>query len=217
MSTRWWTLLVWTAVAASALYWGLKLFVTAPAVPARTAVAVASPVLHADLKRLLGVDPPPPVVAVQAEPAPDARFQLLGVLSPKSGQAAREGVALIAVDGKPAKAYRVGAVVDGQTVLKSVASRGAMLGPQDGPAVVALNIAPPPAPATGVLPDASPRPALAAQAPPINYPAPAAPTALPNGPGQADQPARRRSGESRPTSPGMRQGQNVESGPGLLK
>ena len=166
MSTRWWTFAAWTLAAASALFWGLRLFVPAPPVPARTPVAAAGPVVRSDLTRLLGVDPPPPVVVAAAEPAPDARFQLIGVVSPRSSQAAREGLALIAVDGKPAKAFRVGAVVDGQTVLKSVAARGAMLGPRDGAAIVALNIVPPAAAATGVLPSVGVPPQPAVRPPP---------------------------------------------------
>lgn len=146
------TLLVWLLAAGSALFWGLRLFVAAPPLPQRTPVASVGSVVRADLTRLLGVDPPPPPVAQAAAAAPDARFQLIGVVAPRSAAAAREGLALIAVDGKPAKAYRVGAVVDGQNVLKSVAARGATLGPPDGAALVALNIAPPPAAATGTLP-----------------------------------------------------------------
>jgi general secretion pathway protein C len=61
-------------------------------------------------------------------------------------------VALIAVDGKPPRAFRIGSVVDGQNVLKTVNARGATLGPRDGAALVALNLPPPPAAATGTLP-----------------------------------------------------------------
>jgi general secretion pathway protein C len=144
---------VWGAAAASALFWGLRLFVSPLPVPPRTPVAAQAPAARGDLTRLLGVDAPAPVVAAaNNEPAPDARFQLVGVLSPRSKQAASEGLALIAVDGKPAKAFRVGAVVDGQTVLQSVGARGAQLGPRGGAVLVALNLAAPAAAATGTLP-----------------------------------------------------------------
>jgi general secretion pathway protein C len=151
MSTRWWTLGVWAAVAASALYWGLKLFVVPPRLPPHTQVAELGVAARADLSRLLGVDAPKPVVNAEEPPA-DARFQLLGVFSPQAPKAAREGVALIAVDGKPAKAFRVGAVIEGQTVLQGVGARSAKLGPRDGAASVALNIAPQAPAATGTLP-----------------------------------------------------------------
>lgn len=142
---------MWALVAATALYWGLRVGVrTAPA-PAHTQTARPTLAARADLGVVLGTDPPP-AAAAAAEVAADARFQLIGVVSPRATQAAREGLALIAVDGKPPKAFRVGAVVDGSTVLQAVAARGATLGPRDGAAVVALTLAPPAPAATGVLP-----------------------------------------------------------------
>jgi general secretion pathway protein C len=171
MKTRLWTFAVWALAAGSALYWGLKLFIATAPVPPRTPVAAQAAVPRGDLTRLLGVDAPAPVAAAPNEPPPDARFQLIGVLSPKSRQAAAEGVALIAVDGKPAKAFRVGAVVDGQTVLQSVGARGAQLGPRGGVTLVALNLVAPAAAATGVLPGAAS----------AGNPAPAAPAGMPVG------------------------------------
>ncbi|MDP2005894.1 MAG: type II secretion system protein N [Rubrivivax sp.] len=152
MSGRWWTLGIWALAAGSAVAWGFKVFVTPIAAPSYTQTAVPAAALRGDLTRLLGADAPPPVATAPDEPTADARFQLVGVVSARSPRAAKEGLALIAVDGKPPKAFRVGAVVDGTTVLQSVAARGVTLGPRDGAAVVALNLAPPAAAATGVLP-----------------------------------------------------------------
>lgn len=152
MLARWWTFGVWALVAGSALFWGLRLFVKAPAAPPETTVAQTGGSARGDLTRLFGVDAPPPVVEEAPAPVADARFQLIGVVSPRGGGAAREGVALIAVDGKPAKAFRVGASVAENTVLQSVRPRGATLGPRGGAAAVALELAPLPAPATGALP-----------------------------------------------------------------
>lgn len=158
MSARWATFLVWALVAASAAAWGLKLFVTAPTAPPQVAVAGQSQLPRGDITRVLGADAPPPVDPAAGEslagaPA-DARFQLLGVVAPRGSETARGGVALIAVDGKPARAYRVGAVVDGENVLQAIRARGADLGPSGGKVTVALNIPPPAAAATGTLPDA---------------------------------------------------------------
>lgn len=150
LSARWWTLVVWALAAAGALFWGLQLFVKAPAAPAHTRLAHAGSMARGDLTRLLGADAAPETPAAAAEPGPDARFQLIGVVSPRSPQAAREGLALIAVDGKPPRAYRIGAVIEGQNVLQSVDARGATLGPRGGAALVALNLPPPAPPATGV-------------------------------------------------------------------
>jgi general secretion pathway protein C len=191
---------MWAAAAATALFWGLKLFVTPAPLPARTPVAAPAALARGDLTRLLGVDAAPAVAEAAAEPPPDARFQLLGVVSPRSRQSAAEGLAVIAVDGKPARAYRVGAVVDGQTVLQSVGARGAQLGPRGGASLVALNLAPPAAAATGTLPGVNngnpsflppqvpPQPQPQAM-PPMssNVPPPAAPA--PPGYGQPVQPA----------------------------
>lgn len=164
LSARWWTLAVWALAAASALFWGLKLFVKPPAAPPHTQVAAAGAAARGDLSRLLGADAPPPVMST-AEPVADARFQLIGVVSPRATKAAREGLALIAVDGNPAKAYRVGAVVDGETVLQTVGARGVTLGPRDGAALVALNLAPPPLAATGMLPSLTAQPGMPAPPP----------------------------------------------------
>lgn len=184
MSARWPTLLLWALVAASAVAWGLKLFVSAPAAPPQVAVVGVAQAPRGDVTRVLGVDAVP---AIESDGGPvaaaDARFQLVGVLAPRSEQAAREGVALIAVDGKPAKAFRVGAVVDGNTVLQTVRARGADLGPAGGAPTVALNIPPPAAAATGTLPDArsggAPAPAAPGPGRTIGAVAPATPPTPP--------------------------------------
>ncbi len=185
MSARWWTGGVWALAAASGLYWGLQIFVKPPAAPAYTQTAAVGPALNGDLSRLLGNDPPPPMPdAAPAEAAADARFQLIGVVSPPSRQAAREGLALIAVDGKPAKAFRVGAVVEGDNVLQTVAARGVTLGPRNGPALVALNLPPPAPAATGTLPgigtEFAPLPRATPGVRNIGAPSRAVPPSMPN-------------------------------------
>ena len=153
MVARWWTFGVWALVAGTAFFWGLRVFVQAPAAPRDTVVAQSGGDVRGDLTRLFGADAPPPAPAEEEAPvANDPRFTLVGVLSPRSPGAAREGVALIAIDGNPAKAFRVGHVVDGNTVLQTVSARGAQLGPRGGPAQVALELPPPPGAATGTLP-----------------------------------------------------------------
>jgi general secretion pathway protein C len=127
------TFLLWGAVAASAVYWGLKLGnspVAAIAPPPPRAVAQVD---TRAVGRLLGANP-----AVAAAPAPSAasRFNLVGVVA----NASSSGAALIAVDGKPPKPYRVGAEVDPGLVLQSVSSRSASLGPANGAATVTLEL-----------------------------------------------------------------------------
>jgi len=192
MLARGWSFGVWALVAGSALFWGLRLFVKAPQVPAQTVVAELGAGARGDLSRVFGPDPVAAVASAEPEPAADARFQLIGVVSPhrsqSSSQSSNQGVALIAVDGKPAKAYRVGAVVDGQTVLQSVRARGAELGPRGGAVQVALDLAAPAAAATGTPgdPALAPDPAAAPSSrsrnsPPLGM----SPGMLPSGPMRA--------------------------------
>lgn len=199
MSSRWWSFAVWALVAGSALFWGLRLFVKAPQAPAQTTVAELGAGARGDLTRVFGPDPVAVVQAAEPEPVADARFQLIGVVSPRGGDSI-QGLALIAVDGKPAKAYRVGSVVDGQTTLQSVRPRGAALGPRGGAVQVALEIAPPAAAATGSLsgpagPTATPPPAMPQgvrrSMPPggaMRVPSMPQPPADPGSPGQAGAP-----------------------------
>lgn len=149
-ATRIGALAVWLLVGLSAVYWGLKLFVRPAPVPPQAGTVATAQALRGDLTRLLGTAPEPE----EDEPVPVAaasRFRLIGVVAPRSPRAASEGLALIAIDGKPAKAYRVGAAVEGDLVLQTVRARGADLGARGGSAAsVALTIAPLPPAATGV-------------------------------------------------------------------
>ena len=130
------TLAIWALAAASAAYWGLRLTARPPGMPAPTAApAPVAADMHA-MARLLGA-----VTAQtpQAAAAPvSSRFALVGVLA---GQQGGSGAALIAVDGKPAKPYRVGATVDAGLVLQSLGPRQARLGAgQEGVTTVTLEM-----------------------------------------------------------------------------
>lgn len=141
MSARWWIVGVWAAVLATVLHWGFKLFVPAPSLPneVRSEEEVAGAAAPGDLARLLGVEAVPPA---DVEPPPaDTRFQLIGVISPASAQAAHEGLALIAVDGSPPRVFRVGAVVEGRNLLQAVDARSARLGPRGGASRLVLTLA----------------------------------------------------------------------------
>ena len=122
------SLLVWGAVAFSAVTWGLRWSATGASLSNATAAAQALPEVDVSAAaRSLGAAP------VQAAAAPTlvSRFQLQGVMA--GGPDA--GAALISVDGKPAKPYRVGAVVADGLVLQSAQGRrvslgSSMVGPQ---------------------------------------------------------------------------------------
>ncbi len=191
MLSRWLTLVVWALVAASGVAWGVKLFARPLAVPAQAALALPGVAAGGDLSRLFGVEAASPPVADQAPaPAESSRFKLIGVVAPAAAAARAQGVALIAVDGKMPRAFRVGALVDGDLVLQSVQARAVAIGPRGSPALVALELPPLPQPATGV-PGAAPvvlappgLPAAAAMVPVppqlTLQPAPPIPGAAPN-------------------------------------
>ncbi len=127
------TLLVWGAVAFSAVTWGLRWSATGNAASNATAAQALPEVDVSAAARSLGAAP------VQAAAAPTAasRFQLLGVLD--AGPDA--GTALMAVDGKPAKPYRVGAVVADGLVLQSAQGRRISLGASvDGSPTLVLEL-----------------------------------------------------------------------------
>ena len=144
---------VWAAVAASAVFWLLRLTAGSPSAPAHTVAVSTAQTPRGDLSRVLGA---PPVAATPSavEPALASRFKLLGVAAPRQG-GERFGLALIAVDGKPARGFKVGAAVDGDIVLQSVHSRGAALGSRDAPPQVRLELPPLPAAATSNRPPGS--------------------------------------------------------------
>lgn len=133
------TLLVWAAAAASVAYWGLRLSSEAATGPTVVPAArQAGPVDPAVVARLLGHSNT--VAAGPAAPAAapmSSRFNLVGVVADRS----QHGAALIAVDGRPAKPFRVGSRVDEGLVLQSVQPRRAVLAASlEGPAVVMLDM-----------------------------------------------------------------------------
>lgn len=186
---------VWALVAATAVFWGLRLLVRPQPAPAYAVAVGDAGALRGDLSRLLGATPA--VAGPAAPPAPElaARFKLLGLMAGRSPM--DPALALIAVDSRPARAYTIGAVLDGELVLQSVSLRSAKIGPAYGATAVTLEIPPLPVAATGTLPAlgtsgthaASPAPP-ARPLPPLRPLAPygaAAPPAQPQ-PSQSAQP-----------------------------
>ena len=172
--------LVWALVAATAVFWGLRLLVRPPAAPAHTVAVGDASALRGDLTRLLGATPAAPTAAAAPAPELASRFKLLGVMASQQSQG--EGFALIAVDAKPARAYAVGAPLDGELVLKSVGLRSAAIGPAQGAAALTLEVPALPPAATGALPPLADGLQFgAAAAPAAGLPAPAPlPTQVPS-------------------------------------
>lgn len=133
------TLALWAAAGASVVYWGMRLSAPAGGVAAPVALPPpAAPDAQA-LARLLGGLPPVPGAAPAAPVASlSSRFQLIGVLS---GRQSGGGAALIAVDGQPAKPFRLGAEVDQGLVLQALSPRQVQLGGSlQGPSTLTLDM-----------------------------------------------------------------------------
>jgi len=128
--TRWWlrlsTFVLAALAAASATVWVLKL--SAQAVPVQTiapapALALSDP--QAMARSLGGGSNAASALGASIAAPLSHRFKLMGVVS----QPAHKGYALISVDGKPAKPFRVGALLEEGLMLQSVSPRSATLAP----------------------------------------------------------------------------------------
>ena len=175
---------VWAAVAFSAAAWGLRWMARPEPVPPNAAITSQALPAGGDLTRMLSA-PAKPADPVQAVVPVDARFKLIGVVAPRAaghGVARTSGgLALIAVDGKPARAVAVGKAVEGDLVVLAVGHRRVDLGPRGGPASAVLELPPLPEPTRGVPPIAAPFGAVPPNAAPFGaaVPQPLVPPALP--------------------------------------
>ena len=122
------TLLVWALVAYSAVVFVLRWDVDGDVINAPSTVG------QGQSQGLPEVDALAVTKALGAAPAQSAsasvasRFVLVGVMDGGPAQ----GVALISVDGKPAKPYRVGQSVSENLVVVATGPKKAELGPQVG-------------------------------------------------------------------------------------
>lgn len=153
MASRILALLIWAAVAASLAYWGLRWLAQATPVPSNATAVSLDNAAKGDLRKLL--TGPPVADATQPDPSAASvlasRIKLVGVVAPRH-EGDKGGLALLSVDGKPARAVRAGGTVDGDMVLLTVNQRYAEIGPAAGPAAVKLDLPLMPVAATGSLP-----------------------------------------------------------------
>ena len=105
-----------------------------PVASTRTELAPMNPVAVA---RLLGQGEAPAETVAVADPS--SRYRLTGIIASPVGQ----GVALLSVDGKPAKPYSVGSSIEDGLMLQSVAQRSAALA-SDARAAVRMRLELPP-------------------------------------------------------------------------
>jgi general secretion pathway protein C len=145
MKARLLAFVVWAAVAASAMYWALRLAGGGIGAPSHTVSVAGADTPRGDWSRLFIMGA---ASAPSAEPVQDAaaasRFKLVGVAAPRW--------AVIAVDGKPARSVAVGAAIDGDWVVQKIQAKEVAIGPRGEGAVVTLALASLPPAATGTLP-----------------------------------------------------------------
>lgn len=141
------TIVVWIAAAAGGLAWLLPLAGRPTPVPPQAVLATQPPVAIGGAERLLGT-PPPVVVAAAPTPAEESRFKLLGVIAPRA--AGGSGLALISVDGRPARVVAVGREVDTGLRVLTVSLRRVDLGSAPGAPTTTLELPPMAEPTRGV-------------------------------------------------------------------
>jgi general secretion pathway protein C len=172
------TALLWALATASVVYWGLRLggpgaTLAAPAA-AHSAPAGDASARLAAMARVLGATPATEAAPVVIAPK---RFGLFGVVAQGS-----DGAALLVIDGKPARPYRVGTQLEAGLLLQSVGPRHVVLAASAGgpalhrlelPGPMAANSAAPAAAApAAATPQAAPQAVPAAQAPALPRPLP---------------------------------------------
>lgn len=194
--------LVWAILALSAVYWSFKLLVRPSGMPAHALLVATDQAARGDPLRLFAA--PPQLAAAPVVPQASSRFKLLGVMAPKAAAAEgapAHGLALIAVDGKPARAFPVGSRVDGEWVLQSVSARTASIGPEGGAVVAQLEVPALPGPAMGSLPSLPADAVVPVRAlQPSMQPPPPQPTPLASPPRRPSGPP----GQPHKESPGLR-------------
>lgn len=155
MSSRWTGFFIWALVAASTAFWGIKIFAATRPVPAGAVAPQVAFASDGPMDRLFGAVVVP-TTAVDAPPPESSRYQLVGVIAAPGGGAAGGSLAIVAIDGQPARSWHVGATLDGNTTLLAVARRTADFGPAGGPSAFTLQLPEPTAAATGTLPTVTP-------------------------------------------------------------
>lgn len=139
---------MWAALAASLVFWGLRLSGRSAPVPAHAETVVMGQAVQGDVLRLFAATRAASQ-PMAAAPEAAARFKLLGVAAPSGRSSA--GWALLSVDGQPPRAVAVGAAVDAEWILQSVTQSRVEIGPKGAAAAVALELALLPPAATGTL------------------------------------------------------------------
>lgn len=127
---------LWLLAGLSAGYWVLLAWGRPPVTPVPASATAAPTVDAALLARLLGAVPAAAPIG-EAAPVAASRYALQGVVAVGTAR----GAALIAVDGGPARPFRLGAEVTEALFLQSVSAQEVRLGPaMGGPSSITLEM-----------------------------------------------------------------------------
>lgn len=140
MKASWLVFTIWAAVAASALHWGLQLFDHVAQSTIGATITPASVTPTDDLNVLRERPPPQNSVPAVVAAVESSRFQLFGVVAPRNPNSSNLSVALLAIDGQPARAFRIGDKLNSDWVLQAVQVRGVSIGPLGGTTAISLEL-----------------------------------------------------------------------------
>jgi general secretion pathway protein C len=169
---------VWALAGFAAVYWMLRLLGGGPDAPGAFLAQAPAVSAGVDWSRMLGKAD---VAVAELAPPAASRFKLLGVMaSSPDGAAAGQGVVLLGVDDKPARAFASGAVVDAPWRVLSIGPREVVLGGGEGQGQVRLPVVglPPVAPGALPPPPAGIEPAAPPPPPTVGLITPALPPAM---------------------------------------
>lgn len=145
------TMAIWALAAWSAGVWVLKFVGAVPSAAPPATLATASPASEpGNVARVFGpaIEKPGEVASAPAVVDPSTRFALVGVVANR----ASIGVALLSVDGKPARPYRVGSTIDEGFTLKGVSVRSAAIAAPGNDTTFTVNLSA--SPGGAVVPNA---------------------------------------------------------------
>ena len=124
-------------LAGSVVFWLLRWPArdAGPDLPVAVTTRALEPANPQAVARLLGAEAVASATPVMVDAA--SRFRLTGIIASGSGH----GVALLSIDGKPPKPYRVGSVLEDGLMLQSVEQRSvALAADAKGPVRVRLEL-----------------------------------------------------------------------------
>jgi len=153
MVSRLFSFITWALCAMGVAYWGMAWFASPLHAPPHTVSVGLSDMPKTDPQRLLSLSAQAaaPEESSVSQSAVSQRVQLVGLMAgtPNHTDA---GIALLVVDGKPAKAFRVGQSIDGELTILSISRQGVTIGLPGDQTGVTLDAQSLPPPNTGVLP-----------------------------------------------------------------